>query len=135
MTRKESTRIAHQESALNQLGITSDHAEKLRRISMTLQRWHELGCGIECGWYVERNEKTEKPHMCNGNTGYRSRQPIPDREKGAHRRLATIMASYPHLTAYVQTDPRGIALYILRPGDVPTGKDASCYYNRGIAVY
>jgi hypothetical protein len=39
------------------------------------------------------------------------------------------------VTPYIQTDPRGAALYILRPGDVPEGKDAGAYYNRGICVY
>ncbi len=39
------------------------------------------------------------------------------------------------LSAYVQTDPRGCALYILRPGDVPDGGDPSSYYSRGISVY
>lgn len=37
--------------------------------------------------------------------------------------------------AYVQTDPRGASLYILRPGDVPEGKDANAYYTRGICIY
>ena len=41
------------------------------------------------------------------------RYPIADRETGARKRLAVIMARYPHLTAYVQGDPRGCALYIL----------------------
>ena len=45
------------------------------------------------------------------------------------------MAKYPGLSAYVQTDPRGVALYILRPGDVPEGGDVDAYYSRGIAVY
>jgi hypothetical protein len=45
------------------------------------------------------------------------------------------MERYPDLTAYVQTDPRGAALYVLRPGDVPDGADVSAYYSRGIAVY
>lgn len=39
------------------------------------------------------------------------------------------------ITYYLQTDPRGAALYILRPGDVPEGKDVDAYYNRGICVY
>lgn len=41
----------------------------------------------------------------------------------------------PHLSAYVQGDPRGAALYILRPGDVPEGENAESYYSRGVAVY
>lgn len=60
---------------------------------------------------------------------------IPDRESGARRRLAKIMARYPSLSAYIQGDPRGAALCILRPGDVPEGKDADAYYSHGIAVY
>ena len=32
-------------------------------------------------------------------------------------------------------DPRGAALYLLRPGDVPVGQDASAYYSRGVVVY
>ena len=39
------------------------------------------------------------------------------------------------LSAYIQGDPRGAALYILRPGDVPDGKTADSYYTRGICVY
>jgi hypothetical protein len=37
--------------------------------------------------------------------------------------------------SYIQTDPRGAALYIIRPGDVPEGKSVESYYNRGICVY
>jgi hypothetical protein len=39
------------------------------------------------------------------------------------------------LSAYVQTDPRGAALYIIRPGDVPEGESVESYYNRGICIY
>jgi hypothetical protein len=63
------------------------------------------------------------------------RSPIADREAGAHRRLKAIMGQYPTLTAYIQGDPRGAALYILRPGDVPEGASVESYYNRGIVVY
>jgi hypothetical protein len=31
--------------------------------------------------------------------------------------------------------PRGAALYILKPGDVPEGEDVSAWYSRGVAVY
>jgi len=39
------------------------------------------------------------------------------------------------LAYYIQTDPRGAALYILRPGDVPPGEDPAAYYSKGICVY
>ena len=122
------------------LGITTDDAYALRRISMTLHRWHELECGDGHG-HIERDEKTELPRYYNDNARYlgandvRRGYIIPDRERGALRRLAAIMARYPTLQHYVQGDPRGCALYILRPGDVPEGQNADAYYSRGVAVY
>lgn len=122
---------------LEALGISWDDAWALRRISMTLHSWHELECGTDKGC-IERDGPNGdgKPFMTyeRGNMP-RGRYAIPDREKGAHKRLATIMAKYPTLKAYIQGDPRGAALYILRPGDVPEGKDADAYYSRGVAVY
>lgn len=112
-------------------------AESLRRISMTLHRWHELECGSDTG-AIERNETTGKPYWVRSDSsrssGYKP-YPIPDRETGARKRLAAIMQRYPTLTAYVQTDPRGCALYILRPGDVPEGTTVDSCYSRGLAVY
>lgn len=122
---------------LTRAGITLDDAMALRRVSMTLHRWHELECGDDTGC-IERGENGEgKPFMVrwNGYTGKRMQWPIADRESGAMRRLNTIMARYPELKAYVQGDPRGAALYILRPDDVPEGKDVDAYYSRGLAVY
>jgi hypothetical protein len=122
---------------LERAGITSEDAFALRRISMTLQRWHELECGDDSGC-IERDENGEgKPFMVRWNayTGKRRQWAIADREKGALKRLSTIMARYPSLKAYVQGDPRGAALYILRPGDVPEDKDVDAYYSRGLAVY
>ena len=113
-------------------GITHDDALALRRIAMTLHRWHELECGTDSG-AVERDEETGRTYWRSAMTGKRWR--TPDRETGALKRLAAVMARYPELSAYVQGDPRGAALYILRPGDVPAGKDADGYYSRGLAVY
>lgn len=90
-----------------------------------------------------------------------SRYPIADRERGAEKRLKAIVdarntrhsaqftdtcecgdkighisaCDHGRISAYLQTDPRGCALYIIRPGDVPDGQDVSAYYTRGIAVY
>ena len=121
---------------LENAGIKWNDAEALRRISMTLHRWSELECGDDTGC-IERDETTDKPFMgrWNSYTGKRMQWAIPDREAGAIRRLKVIMARYPALTYYLQTDPRGAALYILRPDDIPVGKAADAYYNRGIAVY
>lgn len=117
---------------LTRAGMTDADAFALRRVAMTLHRWHELECGTDTGG-VERDETTGKTYWYNAMTGRRS--PTPDRETGALRRLAAIMARYPALSAYVQGDPRGAAVYILRPGDVPAGADPDAYYSRGLAVY
>jgi hypothetical protein len=138
MTRKEAMRQTIQADNLRALGFTQDETEKLRRISMTLRRWHEMECGTD-GGCLERDEATGKAFWLNSMTG--RRYPIQDRETGARKRLAAILAECnarriaEPLAAYVQTDPRGAALYILRPGDVPEGKDADAYYTRGLCVY
>ena len=114
-------------------GISPEDAKALRRIAMALHRWHVLECGINYG-YIERDEETGVPYWLNARTGRRAYR-VADRETGALRRLAAIMARYPALSAYVQGDPRGAALYILRPGDVPEGGYAEDYYSYGMAVY
>ena len=140
MTRKEAMRQTIQADNLRALGFTQDEAEKLRRISMTLRRWHEMECGTDNGC-IERDEATGKTFWLNAMTGRRF--PTPDRETGARKRLASIMearalrvgSAHVTLAAYIQTDPRGAALYILRPGDVPEGKEPESYYSRGLCVY
>jgi hypothetical protein len=113
------------------LGISLDDAKALQRIERQLHRWHELECGIEAGG-IERDEVTGKVTWYSSATGNRS--PYADRETPALKRLAAIMARYPKLQSYVQGDPRGGALYIIRPGDVPSGCSADSYYSRGICV-
>ena len=123
------------ESVLRQLegvGISRDDAKSLRRISMTLRRWFELECGTDLG-AIERDETTGKTYWRNAYNTHR--WPTPDRETGAMRRLAAIMARYPTLASYIQGDCRGAALYILRPCDLPEGCSAASYYSRGLCVY
>ena len=158
MTRREAERLTHQENVLISLGFTQNEAESLRRISMTLRRWHELECGDGNGC-IERDEVSGIPQWrYAGDTGKYCGRPIPDRETGAKKRLAAILKarnerepgqdreSYSDdqdrdsytvasLSAFIQTDPRGAALYIIRPGDVPEGGDVSAHYSRGVCVY
>jgi len=148
MTKRETLRLTHQESALRSLGFTQTEAEQLRRISLTLHRWHELECGVEGGG-VERDEQTGKCVWYSSYSGKRT--PYADRETGALRRLSAIITArnarssgeYPDgrrqtrfdVQSYVQGDPRGCALYIIRPGDVPEGGDIDSWYSRGLAIY
>lgn len=113
---------------LERLGINTADVRALLRASATLHAWHEH----ECNGAIQRDEKTGTPYWHNTDTGemlFRT----SDRETGAIKR-ATHIANCYGLTAYVQTDPRGCALYLLRPGDVPEGCDADAYYSRGVAV-
>jgi hypothetical protein len=160
MTKREAIRQTQQENTLLELGFTRDEAAALRRISMTLQRWFEYECGTGEGQTTRSIERDGddgegKPYMrvqfptAHGYVD--KRWPIADREAGARKRLRKIIAdrndreagkllteqveSIITVSAYVQSDPRGAALYILRPGDVPEGSDVSGYYSRGICVY
>ena len=117
-------------ATLMRLGFTETDATALRRISLTLHRWYEH----ECNGTIQRDEATGIPYWYSLAT-YRQIGRAPDRERGAEKRLGKIMARYPQYSHYLQTDPRGASLYILRSGDVPEGADVGAYYSRGIAVY
>lgn len=136
MTKTEFQRIQHLTASLTGLGFTVDDVGKLRKISNTLRRWFERECGTDTG-AIERDEETGKPFFRSSRG---NRWPVPDLEAGAEKRLAAIMAARNGreavpLATYIQTDPRGAALYIMRPGDVPEGGGAGAYYSRGICVY
>lgn len=111
-------------------GFTHDEASALRRISMTLHNWHEH----ECNGTIQRDEASNKPYAYNSLTGKRM-YAVADKETGAIKRLNKILSRYPAMSAFVQGDPRGASLYILRAGDVPEGQNADAYYSRGIVVY
>ena len=162
MTRKEAVRQTEQANQLMALGFTEKEAEQLRRISMTLHRWYERECGSDLScivrprWDRKRQEldyDDEGPayEEYAGSSGPSRYYRVPDRETGAKRRLRAILdrrngavltlgqpidaANPPLIRAYIQTDPRGAALYLLRPGDVPDGGRDDSYYSRGICVY
>lgn len=140
-----STTIPECVVTLERAGIARPDALALRRIAMTLDRWHELECGdgnSYGSWAIERDDNGDGPpflvrhHYLHGRgKDHTSRTCVADRERGALKRLAAIMARYPALVSYVQGDPRGAALYILRPGDVRDGQTPDCCYSNGIAVY
>lgn len=155
MTKKEAERQTRQADTLRSLGFTPREAEQLRRISLTLHRWAEGECGTE-GGCIERDETTNKPYWVSDwgtqwGAGKRCRRAIPDREAGALKRLRAIINARnarkyvvntdhygirrDEVQAYHQTDPRGAALYILRPGDIPEGKCADSYYSNGVCIY
>jgi len=159
MTRKEAVRQNAQADTLATLGFTYEEAESLRRISMTLRRWHELECGTDSACIVRGrwNQETQAfdyddggaPYYEFANSSGRNRYSrTPDRENGAKKRLVAIIGArnarvkpengqtrIDPIAYYIQTDPRGAALYIIRPGDVPDGSDVNSYYTRGVCVW
>jgi hypothetical protein len=68
------------------------------------------------------------------HAGKSYRRPIPDRERGALKRLAVVMARHPELVSYHQTDPRGAALYVVRRSDLGD-RDISSNYTIGTCIY
>ncbi len=160
LTRLTNLLVEHASPENKIIGPRAD-AEALRRISMTLHRWHELECGDSNQWnsfclvrgkLIKTRVMTEQglnvrkdtlEHDDNGlpyleihhNSGGTSYVRQSDHETSARKRLAKILKNYPGLRAYVQTDPRGCALYILRTTDIPASADVSSCYNRGLAVH
>ena len=113
-------------------GFTYDDAWRLRRDAMTLHRWAER----ECNGEVERDDDTGKVYASyDYGTGGRKRFPARDLETPAIARIKEVMSRYPEFVEYIQGDPRGAPLYIVRKADIPEGKELDAYYSRGIAVY
>mgnify|MGYP000582532582 CR=1 FL=1 len=115
-----------------QYGFTPTEAAYLRRIEMTLHRWHEH----EANGTIQRDDITGKPrfYRVSDRTGEVFRGGLcRDLEAGALKRLASFMIGFPDLTFYVQGDCRGCALYILRNEDL-RGNPIEQVYNRGFAV-
>ena len=135
MTKKQAINYARTVDRLRDMGFTRGEAEALFRIEKTLRRWFERECGDDHG-AIERDEKTDKPfYVWWSMDGREHRHAVPDREAGARKRLAHIMAEHPDCTAYVQTDPRGCALYIIPLEALADGAKVDSVYNaRGEAV-
>ena len=115
MNRKE---ISNLYRIAERLGLDFDDVWAFRRDSMTLRRWFEQECGysnIYLSWAVERDPETDIPYrvMHMYSRGKASRTRIPDREKGARKRI-TALCERLGLKYYIQTDCRGLSLYLSR---------------------
>lgn len=151
MTKREREQREWMQQAVVGLGFTSDEFHALRRISMTLHRWHEHECNGNIQRDGDDGEGKPRWHSRDGDKGYR----IADRERGALKRLGKIIADantrfwvqankegfagpigenprFVH--AYVQGDPRGAALYLV-PASVLRGQSIESVYSRGVAIY
>lgn len=136
MTKREAQDYARLVERFCKLGFTHDEVDQLLRIERTLRNWFTA----ECNGEIERDEDTDKPFAVsrawiNGLARERTTWPIADREAGARRRLDKIMQPRKRrFIAYIQSDPRGCALYIVPRKSIPKDSHiASCYTN-GFAV-
>jgi hypothetical protein len=111
--------------------LDTEQITSLVRASRTLHRWGEEECGDSnnfCSWHIERDEKTDIPYRVTiPNNGKERRQRIPDRERGALKRIAAICQQH-GLHYFHQTDPRGMALY------VSSEPLTDSNYTRGVAI-
>ena len=128
---------------LRGLGFETHEAHSLIRIEMTLHRWAEHECNGNIQREGDDGEGKPRWHNPDAVTDYvRKGFPIPDRERGALKRLGRIIegrnarpgVNPEKLGFYHQTDPRGAALYIIRPGDYCDGQLVESCYTRGICI-
>ena len=139
MTKRQ--RAARFVEMMGTLGFTAGETCALLKAERTLHRWAEMECGTgddRVSISVERDEQTGKPfrrvqYMAGGKWQDR-KSPCRDMEGAALRRIGGIFGGKPGLSFYHQGDPRGCALYVIRPNDVPAGGDVNAYYSRGIPV-
>ena len=112
MNRKE---ISELYRSAEKLGINWKAVESFRRDSMTLRRWFERECGDSnnyASWAVERDPDTDIPYLVTyPHNGKERKNRIPDREKGARKRIDERCERL-NLHYYIQTDCRGLALYL-----------------------
>jgi hypothetical protein len=126
---------------MTNLGFSHAETDALVKAERALSRFAELECGIsDCNRSISvfRDEETGRPfyriEYRVGNEWKTSTQPKRDTEKAALQTVARILESKPGFSAYHQTDPRGVSLYIIRPGDIEAGEDVRRLYNRGLAM-
>ena len=130
MTKRRAERYMLVQNALMEHGVTRDEVDSLLRCSRVLSTW----AAHECNGEIQRDGENGdgKPYWYNTTTGRKCGR-TADREAGALRRARAICERH-GLMMYHQGDPRGCALYVIRPGDVPDGQSVNGYYTRGIAV-
>ena len=92
----------------------------------------------ECNGEIQRDEETGKPYRRNPDrdTSNTPREYIRDGEAAAMRKATAAAANViaAGCVLYRQGDPRGCALHLVRPSDIPEGGAVNQYYRRGIAL-
>lgn len=129
MTKNETLRLA---GIARRLDMNLEDVMALGRASENLNRWFARECGDSNAyqsWAIERDEETDKPFevVHYSDRTPTNRYPIRDMEKVHRATVARICAAY-GLHYFIQTDPRGQAVYVSRE---PLANND---YTRGIAI-
>jgi hypothetical protein len=99
------------------VNLTLADARTLRRAQLTLRSWGEEVCNgtIQRPWADDGRSDPCRPSYTPINSPGRGKQHgwigVPDRERGALRRIDAVCKTY-GASYYHQSDPRGAALYI-----------------------
>ena len=167
MTKQERADRNRVDASLIALGFSKDECNKLRRISNTLRRWYELECGTENdhgpSFAIERghfdagkfvSDTDGSPFLRRSWVDAKGKYQVThgatrDNETAAIKRLDAMIsknnAAGKMLVAYyLQTDPRGAALYVIpmsryedycgQTNRKPDGKFDAIYTSVGICV-
>lgn len=122
-------------SRLQSMCFSYEEAATLRRIEMTLHRWAEHECNGTIQRDGENSDGKPRHYYTIGNGDIIPGVVANDLERGALKRLSTIMEEHPDYIAYHQGDPRGCALYIVPKAELArTGLPVDAIYSSGIAV-
>ena len=140
MNKREKENQFRMFETLRELGMSYDDITALRRISMTLHRWHELECGDSDNfksWSVERDgeEPDSKPfmvyHIHQGEYGFKvhyREDDNSDGSKGDYRASTKTFSSKEKAAEYAATIVDSTAALRV------DGKAAEALVNRGVAL-
>ena len=83
---------------------------------------------------ISRSLSRIAERYCNENMSEATQAKVEKREARLCERAKQLAAEL-GATFYYQSDPRGAAVYLVFPGDVPDGKEVDAYYSNGVAIY
>lgn len=98
------------------INVSENDAAILRLAEKTLHRWHEGECGNSDNyksWNIEERDDGSAWMNIHPYSGKSYSYRIPNRAKGARARVAEL-CKREGLFFFVQTDPRGCALYVAK---------------------